>query len=271
MIPAIDSPGHPNSRFSEPAVNSATSPVKCAAPGKFLACISIARESKSTAPATSNPARAAPKLRPPAPQNRSITFGTVFGIWGNSASTLDRRYTTYRLQQANCTLPICQRAHCFLSGRSDWVVVRRIEVTQTRENRLYASGISISELSTPRADQYEDGAVSTGTALSFELGHSICQLRSPPQIVDCDSRFRPRPIAGDPVVAQLPAAAQCLHPPQGLYISFTYARAYSIALMRIGAPLYSGPTVNRVPHRTSRLRCPAPPTGSPTPYAPLRS
>ena len=49
MIPAIDSPVlHPNSRFSEPAVNSAHVPREMCRrrENSGLACISIARESK---------------------------------------------------------------------------------------------------------------------------------------------------------------------------------------------------------------------------------
>ena len=46
----------------------------CIELGKLTLCASIACDSISTAAEILNPARAAPKLNPPAPANRSITL-----------------------------------------------------------------------------------------------------------------------------------------------------------------------------------------------------
>ena len=81
---------NPTRRRSEGAVISAISTVACAVAGKFLAWIPIARGSESIAPRILNPARAAPKLKPPAPQNRSIIFGALLGIWGGLPSMGDQ-------------------------------------------------------------------------------------------------------------------------------------------------------------------------------------
>ena len=73
-LPIIPSTSfRPRRRFSARPVSSAMSAPMWAVPGKLRRCDPSALASTSTAPRTANPARAAPKLSPPTPQNRSTT------------------------------------------------------------------------------------------------------------------------------------------------------------------------------------------------------